>query len=176
MRSEVPSRLGVTALVTAAGAVWLWHTGPVPVVRVSTVLPEYAPFWYMLAAFPVLGMLVADLVVMARRGASRRAMAELATALALLVALGQARLALHLPVSGHAMLAAYFIVRRSLLGVGDGGYARGELVVGVGVLAAVAYPKLLWWHDPISLGVGVLVGGILALGVLWGPRSARNPG
>jgi hypothetical protein len=54
-------RKAILLATTLAGAAWLAHKGPVPVIRITTPLPERAPFWYMLLAFPVLGMLVADL-------------------------------------------------------------------------------------------------------------------
>ena len=55
------ARVAIILATTLAGAAWLAHKGPVPVIRITTPLPEMAPFWYMLLAFPVLGMLVADL-------------------------------------------------------------------------------------------------------------------
>lgn len=60
--SGLPFRVGLVLACTLAGAAWLIHQGPVPVVRITTPLPEAAPFWYMLLAFPILGLLVADLL------------------------------------------------------------------------------------------------------------------
>lgn len=54
-------RLGIVVVSTLAGSVWLILQGPIPVVRITIPLPEPAPFWYMLLAFPVLGLLLADL-------------------------------------------------------------------------------------------------------------------
>ena len=65
---------------TLAGAAWLIHTGPMPVIRISTPLPVMAPTWYMLLAFPVLGMLVADLVDLWRWRGLDRVSAELGVA------------------------------------------------------------------------------------------------
>jgi hypothetical protein len=63
-------RVAIILATTLAGAAWLAHKGPVPVIRITTPLPEMAPFWYMLLAFSVLGMLVADLVDLWRAAVS----------------------------------------------------------------------------------------------------------
>ncbi|HSJ52950.1 MAG TPA: hypothetical protein VLC52_04315, partial [Anaerolineae bacterium] len=90
--------------VTLAGALWLYAKGPVPVVRGTTPLEEMAPFWYMVSAFPVLGMLVADLVLLLLRYGLDRRSVELAFQLAVLLLISNARLGIRLPISGHPLL------------------------------------------------------------------------
>jgi hypothetical protein len=92
--------------------------GPVPVIRITTPLAEMAPFWYMLLAFPVLGMLVADLFDLWRARGLSLPTVELGLQIALIVALSSLRLGVRIPLSGHALLAdgriassiAYFFV------------------------------------------------------------------
>lgn len=163
MNAQVGLRLGMVTALTIAGTLWLLIQGPMPVVRITTILDETVPFWYMLTAFPVLGLLVGDLAVLVRRRAPRLQIVELAVMIALVVGLGQARLALQLPISGHSLLVGYVLFRRALLGIGCGWYPRVEYAVVVGVLLAITYPKLVWWTDPITLGVGIGAGGLLAL-------------
>ncbi len=160
-------RLAAVVAVTAAGAAWLHVKGPMPVVRVTTALDETVPFGYMLTAFPVLGMLVGDWAVMVWRRAPWPRIVELTLTTALVVAVGQARLALQLPISGHALLVGYVLARRALLGVGAGWYPRLEYAVVLGILAAITFPKLVWWTDPVTLGVGLGLGGLLALPARW---------
>ena len=59
----------IVAAVSLVGMLWLLHAGPTPVIRITTPLDENAPFWYMISAFPILGMLIAELVaVTAQQG------------------------------------------------------------------------------------------------------------
>ena len=151
----------VVAIVTAAGAIWLLHTGPVPVIRITTPLEETAPFWYMLSPFPILGMLVAELVgIIATSGVHRRAI-ELACALAVLVLVSHFRLAIRLPLSGHSFLLSYFICRRALLSHPRLRSHRTELWIAGGMFLAMSYVKLTWWTDPITLSVGAITGAAL---------------
>ncbi len=155
-------RLGIVLACTAAGAAWLAWKGPTPVIRITTPLAEPAPFWYMLSAFPVLGFLVADLLDLYRREGLRRGTVELAFQIALLVALSSLRLGVRLPISGHALLLSYFLFRRRLFGPSATRWHRIEWLIGLGLLAVVAYPKLFWWRDPVTLLTGIALGAVLA--------------
>lgn len=160
-------RAAVILATTLAGAAWLVHTGPVPVVRITTPLPEMAPFWYMLLAFPVLGMLVADLVDLWRmRGLSLPAV-ELGLQIALIVALSSLRLGVRIPLSGHALLVGYFLFRRLRLRNVPPRQSPLEVWIAAGLLAAVAWPKLLWWDDPVTLLAGLGAAALLAFISGW---------
>jgi hypothetical protein len=160
--SRVVLRLFLVAVCTLAGGIWLHLQGPISVVRITTPLPEAAPFWYMLLAFPVLGLLLADLLDLYRlRGASAPTL-ELALQIGLIVVLSSARLGARIPLSGHSLLASYFILRRLLLRSRPRSQSPLEVWLACGALAAIAYPKLAWWRDPVTLFTGIAVGALLA--------------
>lgn len=147
-------RWAIVLVTTAFGAAWLYHKGPVPIVRVITPLPEAVPFWYMLSAFPVLGMLVADLVsLLATCGLERRT-AELGFQIGVLVLASNLRLVLRLPMSGHSLLFAYFILRRLFIGIPGHNLAEAECVIAMLLYAITSYVKVSWWSDPITVAVG----------------------
>lgn len=158
------ARLLIISGVTVSGALWLWWRGPFPVIRVTTTLTENAPFWYMITAFPALGILAADVVGLWRRGGPRPLLIELVGMIGLLLLLGATRIALRLPISGHALVISHLIARRLLLPPVHRAWARLELAAGLLLLIAIAYPKLAWWNDPITLGTGAALG--IALAVL----------
>lgn len=162
MTRDTRHRLWIVLAMTALGAAWLAYIGPRPVVRIVTPLPETVPFWYMLTAFPVLGMLVADLVDLWRRRVPGLYLAAFAAQIVLIVALSAGRLALRLPISGHALVVSYLLCRRLFGGDLRSDRARFELVWGVSTLVVIAYPKLLWWTDPTTFGVGLATGALLA--------------
>ncbi|HWM92254.1 MAG TPA: hypothetical protein VN493_15925 [Thermoanaerobaculia bacterium] len=45
--------------------------------------------------------------------------------------------------------------------------SRLEVWIGAGVLAAVAWPKLFWWDDPVTLLVGIGAAALLAAVSGW---------
>ena len=138
-------RIAIILATTLTGAAWLAHKGPVPVIRITTPLPEMAPFWYMLLAFPVLGMLVADLFDLWRARGLSLPTVELGLQIALIVALSSLRLGVRIPLSGHALLVAWFLFRRLRLRNVPPRQSQPEVWIAAGVLAAVAWPKLFWW-------------------------------
>lgn len=156
-------RAFIVVVVTAAGAAWLVHKGPVPVIRITTEIDEFAPFWYMLTAFPVLGMLLADLAESVRRSrpGARRGSIVLAANIACVIALSNLRLGIRLPVSGHALVVAYFLARRRLV-PGETRGGRLEAGIAAAILLAIAYAKLVWWTDPVTLGAGIGLALLLA--------------
>ncbi len=170
--ATLATRLAIAAAVTAVGALWLHITGPTRVVQGMTVTDEYAPLWYMLTAFPVLGVLCAD-VVDAIRIRDLRTFAVLAVAMIAIVGLSAGRLSLLLPISGHALVAAHLVTLR--IARRSGPAAVYELVVAVGLLAVIAYMKLVVWDDPITLGVGIGIGVLFAVGVLVVTRRVAQP-
>jgi hypothetical protein len=160
-------RLAIIAACTLAGAAWLVHKGPVPVVRITTPVAEMAPFWYMVLAFPVLGMLVADLVDLYRSRGIDRLSIELAVQIALIVAISNLRLGIRIPLSGHALLAAYFIARRWWLRPYHPQQSTLEVPTAVVIFCFIAYPKLVWWNDPVTLCTGLAAGLFLAKISQW---------
>jgi len=64
------------------------------------------------------------------------------------------RLVLRLPVSGHSLLFAYFILRRLFIGIPGHSLARAECMIAVLFYAITSYVKVFWWSDPITVSVG----------------------
>lgn len=165
MRDTRPLLYFTTAiLVTAVGLAWLASKGELPLLRGSTPIAEDTPFWYTMSSFPILGLLVAELisVLVARREVPSESI-ELALGIAGLLAIAGLRVGLHLPVSGHASLYGYFVARRALA---DGRLVpapRLELLAGSALLLQVTWTKLAWWNDPKSLASGLAAGGSLFL-------------
>jgi hypothetical protein len=159
-------RLLLILACTLAGAAWLIYRGPMPVIRITTPLPVMAPTWYMLLAFPVLGMLVADLADLWQLRGLDRVSAELGVLIVLIIALSSLRLGARIPLSGHALLTTYFIARRLLFRALLPRQSRWEVAAAVGALGAITYPKLLWWNDPVTLLAGITAGALLA-GISW---------
>src|SRR5437867_5203047 len=120
-------RVAVVLACTVAGIAWLLHKGPVPVIRIMTPLPEPAPFWYMLAAFPVLGLLVADMVDLVLADGLTLNTLELGCQIVVLILLSNLRLGIRLPISGHALLVSYFIFRRLFIPAASAVQNRIEL-------------------------------------------------
>lgn len=154
-------RLLIVTACTLAGALWLALQGPMPVIRGTTPLPEAAPFWYMVLAFPFLGLLLADLLDLYRAEGITLPTLELALQIGLILVLSSARLGLRIPLSGHSLLLSYFILRKLLMRPLSK-RSRFELWLAVGALSAVAYPKLAWWDDPVTLFTGGTAGVLLA--------------
>ncbi len=168
-------RLATILAVTLAGVGWLWMAGPRPVIVVTTPTPETVPTWYMLTAFPVLGMLVADLLPLLRHWDRGLRGMELAGQIAILVALSGGRLALCLPIGGHALLFAYFLTRRLLQRRWSTDADRFELAAAAVFAVTTAHIKLLWWADPITLGLGSAIGvGMALVGHLAVRRLGRR--
>src|SRR5262249_6391355 len=91
---------------TVLGSAWLvWH-GPFRVLRGNEPIDLNAPFLYMLSAFPFFGVLIADAIsaVAHKRLLTTFGPIAACSVLALL------RLAIGIPVSGHALLLGYFVV------------------------------------------------------------------
>ena len=147
-------RWAIVLVTTVFGTAWLYHKGPVPIVRVTTPLQEAVPFWYMLSAFPVLGMLAADLVSLFATYGLERKTTELGLQIGVLVLTSNLRLVLRLPVSGHSLLFAYFILRRLFIGIPGHSLARAECMIAVLFYAITSYVKVFWWSDPITVSVG----------------------
>ncbi len=160
-------RILTVAATTVAGVVWLAWRGPFPIVIGSTPTVEPSPFWYMALAFPVLGMLLADILDMVRERAPWWRIAELAAQITVAISLSTFRLALAVPVSGHALLVSMFVMRRVWLLETDTRRRRVELGLAVAIGVVVGVIKLGRWADPTTFVAGLLVGALMAEVSWW---------
>jgi len=167
-------RLIVILVITFTGALWLYTKGPIPVIRGTIALDEIVPLWYMLSAFPVLGMLVADFLAAIVKYHFGRRTIVLFSQIFLLVIISNIRLSLKIPISGHAFLFAFFILHRIFARDFNGLSSRAELIFTVALLLIIGYIKLVWWTDLLTLSVGIISGIVLAsIGALF-PGSVRS--
>ena len=178
------ARAVVIVAVTAAGAAWLASKGPVKVIVGTREIEEIAPTWYMLAAFPVLGMLLADVLDAALEvGVFAKRTGVLGASVALLVAVSNLRLGIRLPISGHVLLLTYFLGLRFRARAFSAGptarpavaFARFEAGVGLALFAAVAAMKLLHWRDFETFAIGVAGSSGLAWMVAYFLKTPRTP-
>ncbi len=151
----------IIAAVTLAGIVWLLGLGSVPVIRISIATSLNVPFWYMVTTFPVLGMLVADVFVLRATYRSNILWIELTFQIALLIFVSSLRLSFAIPISGHALLFSYFILRRIVIGIAGHACRTQELVIAVVLFAIMAGVKVFVWFDYISLILGTAVAGLV---------------
>lgn len=166
-------------LVTIAGALWLYQRGPIPVMSGTTPLPGAVPMWYILAAFPLLGMLVADWLWLFARTRFSVATIELGAQIALLFFLSSWRLKSGILLSGHTLLFAYVVTRRLLVPFPDAHTRRNDFVAALLLLLVTGYVKLAWWGDAETLIGGIAIGtllGLVSAAVLRATKAfAQNP-
>jgi hypothetical protein len=125
-------------------------------------MTEMVPFWYMLLAFPILGMLIADFITLLFTFGLGFEAGELCIQIIILVLLSSVRLSSAIPISGHSQLLAYFILRRILISYRFSGLYNTEILIASLIFAAVIFMKLWVWSDPATLLVGIIVGGAQA--------------
>ena len=179
---RIARRVAVIVAATAAGALWLHGNGPVKVIIGSTEIDEFAPTWYMLAAFPVLGMVAADVLDAALQSSllARRTVL-LGAGAALVVVLANLRLGIRIPISGHSLLLAYWLRLRMLLDDSKPSERseriakRSEELVALALLLAVGAMKTFHWHDPTTLVSGFVAGIVLARAVAYFLKTPRTP-
>ncbi|UCE65705.1 MAG: hypothetical protein JSU85_12710 [Candidatus Zixiibacteriota bacterium] len=156
-------RLIIIIFVSLIGALWLIIKDPIPVIRGTTALDEIVPFWYMVSAFPVLGMLVADLLSAFKKSGFARHTVLLFSQIFILMLISNIRLSLKIPISGHAFLFAFFIFNRIFTRDFENLFSRVELTFTITLLLIIGYIKLAWWNDPLTLFIGIIAGVALAL-------------
>jgi hypothetical protein len=156
-------RTAVVASCTFAGALWLYWRGPVPVVTATGALPQNVPTWYMLMPFPVFGLLLADVLYTYRSCGLECGVLELT----IIVIIASLRLTYRIPVSGHALLLAYFIVRKTILGLPFSAFRWVEICIAAVLYLSVVYYKLSQWHDPVTLVNGTAVALVVATVSFW---------
>ena len=147
--------IGAGAL-TLAGFFWLSWRGPTPVMRGAEALDIAVPFWYMILAFPFFGVLLAESWLERQSAAGRILLAQ--TVVIFLIS--AARLALHIPVSGHVLLLSFFLLWSMMR------YEQPyltEFLLALGALALVLYTKVFVWQDAMTAALGVA----LALVIRW---------
>lgn len=123
-------------------------------------------FWYMLSAFPVFGMLLADLAACWAIYRLRFATLEVGSMLVLLAVLAAIRLSLAIPMSGHALLLAYFIVRRVLVRLPPNRLHWVELGIAAVLYIVIIYLKVFCLDDLLTPATGTGAGLALAV-VSW---------
>ena len=145
------------ALMTAAAAILLWVRGPLPISYADWASPHRPSFFYMVLAFPLFGSVCAEFLARWHSGAVDR---RLAMQLAALCALALARLTTGFPVSGHVMLAVFYVI----FARGLRGPVRGLALIG-GWLTLIwfLYVKLHLWGDFVTPATGALAGLIVGL-------------
>ena len=170
-RSDWQAHLLGAALVTGAGLGWLLLAGPMPVVRGTTPLDTDVPLSYMIVAFPFLGILLAGVADRFRSPGGRRQGLVLLVQTGLVCLLSALRLKYRLPISGHLLLLAFFL----LYGVGSARSALrlGELLAGGVVFLALLAVKLAAWNDWLTPAVGI---GLAVLIWLAGKLYERRTG
>ena len=127
----------------------------------------------MISAFPVLGMLLADLYDNFKVDRFGKQFTELAVQVLLLIVISQVRLTFKIPLSGHILLFSYFIFRRAPIKDGFNKIAYYELLVCIVFLIITGYVKIFWWTDWITLLTAVLMGGLMGLGSVIFHRQMR---
>ncbi len=141
---------------TIAGVGWLLVKGPTQVIRGTVPLDIEAPFSYMVMAFPFLGILVADALALWKL-ATKWASLVLILQVGCICFLSIVRLTYRLPISGHVLLIAFFILyslgtRRALV-------RTIETLVAVVAFCVLLATKLIAWSDwqtpAVALAVAV---------------------
>jgi hypothetical protein len=106
-------------------------------------------------------MLIADLFSLhARRGFDRSTL-ELGFQIAVLVLVSNARLVLRLPISGHSLLFAYFVLRRLFIHIPEHGLAQVECMIAAFLFAITSYVKVVQWSDPLTVITGIVLAVVL---------------
>jgi hypothetical protein len=138
----------------------------------------------MLAAFPVLGMVLADVLdALLACGLFAKRTVVLGASAALLVVVSNLRLGIRLPISGHVLLMTYFLASRARArGMGLAPVARPAVVaarveacVVLVLFLAVTAIKLLHWRDWQTFLLGVAGGGCLSWMVAYFLKTPRTP-
>jgi hypothetical protein len=157
-------RMFIVTTLTSLGAIWLWASKPIPVIRGTEPLSIIVPIWYMLMAFPVLGMLISDFIELVGLRISKLPAVELGLQITFLVLLASTRLTRAIPISGHTMLFTYFILRRITVAKKAGMISIIELSIAILFTLLTIYMKLFIWDDPRTLVWGAITG--VALGMI----------
>jgi len=157
-----------TVSFTIAGVGWLLVKGPTQVVRGTVPLDIEAPFSYMVTAFPFLGILVADALALWRL-ATKWASLVLILQVGCICFLAVVRLLYRLPISGHVLLIAFFILyslgtRRALV-------RTIETLVAAAAFCVLLVTKLIAWSDWQTPAIAMAVAATLWMSGNVGGRA-----
>jgi hypothetical protein len=156
--------------MSGAVGLLLWMRGPLPVTSTDWAHPHRPSFSYMILAFPLFGSLCAELFLQWREG--RSSWRILAVEVALLCILAIARLALRIPISGHVMLAVFYVIEARRW---SGSIQLAALAFGWLTLMWFLYVKFHLWGDFVTPLTGAAAGLLVAnLGLFGPPRPGRR--
>ena len=139
---------------TMVGALALWLNGPSPVVHVHYAKDHQASFLYMVSVFPFFGLLCGEAVH--RLSQDRREGWLLIAQLLAMGLLAVGRLVWKLPVSGHVLLQAFFLLEAPRLCRRPARHLY--LLAGGLALAALLWTKLALWQDAVTPTLGTAAG------------------
>ena len=156
LTSQPRAKWSIVIATTASGALWLLLRPPPQIPRVSGAQSELAFFWYMVSAFPILGLLLADsLGLYGSKGVDARVV-ELAIQLVIIISISSLRIRFRIPISGHMLLFTFFLAR-TWFARQDLSGRWIEVAMGLALFLATSYIKLLIWNDVASWITGVVI-------------------
>jgi len=109
-------------------------------------------------------MLISDFFKLVGLRTSKLPAVELALQITFLLLLANTRLTKAIPISGHAMLFTYFILRRLTVERKSGLIPAIDLSIAILFSLLTIYMKLIVWDDPMTLAYGIITG--IALGMI----------
>lgn len=116
--------------------------------------PETTAPLYQLSAYPVLGMLLADLLALLAVHGLALPSVELAGQIGVLILAAFLRLGWAIPLSGHALLFAYLVLRRLLVRFPRQPLFWAEFAMAAGLYLVVGYLKVFLWSDALTFATG----------------------
>lgn len=147
--------LGVAILTTVLAYAVALLIGPVPVWVGLEQTVRIAPPSYLASAGLPFGILMAEALIDFRYFRFTLSGLLPLFMLLLLIGFGTIRFPLRLPISGHGLIVAYFLLHH-LQERREG--KTWKLLIGLLVLVHCAYYKLFVWNDPSSLLIGIGLG------------------
>ena len=172
--TRAPVRALIISLITAAGALFLLIIGPRPELRGSVPLQQNVSFIYMIIAFPAYGVLIADLLQLSAERRSSAVIIELAAQLFILGVVALMRIFGRVPLSGHALVFSYVVLRRVMIDIPTSPLRYPELLVIAGFLSITVCIKLWRNGDPVSLLTGVTLSLVMVTVSWFISRYARR--
>jgi len=109
-------------------------------------------------------MLISDFFKLVGLRTSKLPAVELALQITFLLLLAHTRLTKAIPISGHAMLFTYFILRRMTVAKRVDIISKIEISITILFILITIYMKLFVWDDTLTLICGAITG--VALGMI----------
>ena len=147
--------MGAAAL--AIGALVFSVLPPFPAVRGSTPLDVMTPLHYQITVFLLFGITVAEIAWEWFSRPNWRSAASYFAQFAVVVGLSLLRLALFIPVSGHCLLLAYFLLRQAITFRGQYTF---RLAAGLAIFVQVIIYKWFVWRDAVTPLTGFALGAL----------------